>query len=115
VQVLAGPILVKADLGRSFSDVDGALDPLDTAAARNNGPADRVEPSNALPSPPLNVCRSRQGLARDIRVRWALEETGQPYDIRLLSFSAMKQPADGALHAFGQIPTYEESDLALFE
>ena len=56
-----------------------------------------------------------RGLARDMRVRWALEEVGQPYDIRLLSFRAMKEPAHLALHPFGQIPTYEEGDLALFE
>jgi glutathione S-transferase len=56
-----------------------------------------------------------RGLARDMRVRWALEEVGQPYDVRLLSFEAMKEPAHLALHPFGQIPTYEEGDLALFE
>ena len=56
-----------------------------------------------------------QGLARDMRVRWALEEVGQSYDVRLVSFSEMKQPAHRALHPFGQIPTYEEGDLALFE
>lgn len=56
-----------------------------------------------------------KGLARDMRVRWALEEVGQPYDVRLLSFEAMKGPAHLALHPFGQIPTYEEGDLALFE
>jgi glutathione S-transferase len=56
-----------------------------------------------------------RGLARDMRVRWALEEVGQPYDVRLLSFSEMKQPAYRALHPFGQIPTYEESDLVLFD
>ena len=56
-----------------------------------------------------------RGLARDMRVRWALEEVGQPYDVRLLSFSTMKEPAHLALHPFGQIPTYEEGDLALFE
>ncbi|MDX1090096.1 glutathione S-transferase family protein [Sinorhizobium medicae] len=56
-----------------------------------------------------------KGLARDMRVRWALEEVGQPYDVRLLSFEEMKQPAHIALHSFGQIPTYEEGDLALFE
>jgi glutathione S-transferase len=56
-----------------------------------------------------------QGLARDMRVRWALEEVGHPYEVRLLSFSEMKQPAHLALHPFGQIPTYEEGDLALFE
>jgi glutathione S-transferase len=56
-----------------------------------------------------------KGLARDMRVRWALEEVGRPYDVRLLSFKAMKEPAHLALHPFGQIPTYEEGDLALFE
>ena len=56
-----------------------------------------------------------KGLARDMRVRWALEEADQPYEVRLLSFKAMKEPAHLALHPFGQIPTYEEGDLALFE
>ncbi|HET6432704.1 glutathione S-transferase family protein [Dyella sp.] len=56
-----------------------------------------------------------QGLARDMRVRWALEEVGQPYAVRLVSFEAMKQPAHRALHPFGQIPTYEEGELVLFE
>ncbi len=55
------------------------------------------------------------GLARDVRVRWALEEVGQPYEVRGVSFSALKQPAHLALNPFGQIPTYEEGDLALFE
>jgi glutathione S-transferase len=56
-----------------------------------------------------------KGLARDTRVRWALEEAGQPYQVRLVSFAGMKQPAHLALHPFGQIPTYEEGDLQLFE
>jgi len=56
-----------------------------------------------------------RGLARDMRVRWALEEVGQPYDVRLLSFKEMKESAHLRLHPFGQIPTYEEGDLALFE
>lgn len=56
-----------------------------------------------------------KGLARDTRVRWALEEVGQAYDVRLVSFQAMKEPAHLAVHPFGQIPTYEEGDLALFE
>ena len=56
-----------------------------------------------------------KGLARDMRVRWAFEEVGQPYEVRLVSFGAMKEPAHRALHPFGQIPTYEEGDLALFE
>jgi glutathione S-transferase len=56
-----------------------------------------------------------QGLARDMRVRWALEEVGQPYEVRLVSFQAMKEPAHRARHPFGQILTYEEGDLVLFE
>jgi glutathione S-transferase len=56
-----------------------------------------------------------RGLARDMTVRWALEEVGQPYEVRLVSFSAMKEAAHRALHPFGQIPTYEEGDLVLFE
>jgi glutathione S-transferase len=56
-----------------------------------------------------------RGLARDTRVRWALEEAGQPYEVRLLSFGEMREPAHRALHPFGQIPTYEEGGLTLFE
>jgi glutathione S-transferase len=56
-----------------------------------------------------------RGLARDMRVRWALEEAGLPYDVRLLSFKAMKEPEHLARHPFGQIPTYEEGGLTLFE
>jgi len=56
-----------------------------------------------------------RGQARDMRVRWALEEVGQPYDVRLVSFEDMKQPAHRALQPFGQIPTYEEDSLVLFE
>jgi glutathione S-transferase len=56
-----------------------------------------------------------KGLARDTRVRWALEEVGLPYEVRLVSFRAMKEPAHRAIHPFGQIPTFEEGDLALFE
>ncbi|MFC4272681.1 glutathione S-transferase family protein [Sneathiella chungangensis] len=56
-----------------------------------------------------------KGLARDMRVRWALEEVGKPYEARSVSFAAMKEPAHRALHPFGQIPTFEEGDLCLFE
>lgn len=56
-----------------------------------------------------------QGLARDMPVRWAFEEVGQPYDVRLVSFSAMKESAHRSLQPFGQIPTYEEGNLVLFE
>jgi glutathione S-transferase len=56
-----------------------------------------------------------RGLARDMAVRWALEEVGQPYDVRLVSFGEMKEAAHLAVQPFGQIPTYEDGDLALFE
>jgi glutathione S-transferase len=56
-----------------------------------------------------------RGLARDMQVRWALEEVGQPYDVRLVSFDEMKKPQHLARQPFGQIPTYEEGDLVLFE
>jgi glutathione S-transferase len=56
-----------------------------------------------------------RGLARDMRVRWALEEAGQPYDVRLMSFAALKEPAHRVRNPFGQIPTYEDGDLTLFE
>src|SRR5256885_2331855 len=56
-----------------------------------------------------------QGLGRDMPVRWALEEAGQPYELRLRSFSELKEPAHRAIHPFGQIPTYEDGELALFE
>jgi glutathione S-transferase len=56
-----------------------------------------------------------RGLARDMRVRWALEEVGQPYEVRLVSFEGLKKSPHRALNPFGQIPTYEEDDLTLFE
>ena len=56
-----------------------------------------------------------RGQARDMRVRWALEEVGRPYNVRLVSFDAMKEPGHLALHPFGQIPTFEDGDLVLFE
>ena len=56
-----------------------------------------------------------RGLARDMRVRWAFEEVGQPYDVRLVSFQEVKQSAHRRLHPFGQIPTYEAGNLTLFE
>jgi glutathione S-transferase len=56
-----------------------------------------------------------QGQARDMRVRWALEEVGQPYEVELVSFKALKQAPYLGLHPFGQIPTYREGDLTLFE
>ena len=56
-----------------------------------------------------------RGMARDMRVRWALEEAGVPYQVRLLSFEEMKQPSYLASQPFGQIPAYEEDGLTLFE
>jgi glutathione S-transferase len=61
------------------------------------------------------VCHADKLDTESARVRWALEEVGQPYAVRLVSFRAMKEPAHLALHPFDQIPTYEEGDLALFE
>jgi glutathione S-transferase len=74
----------------------------------------------SLPTTPTITAFERspdggKGLARDTRVRWALEEVGQPYEVRLVSMRAMKEPAHLALHPFGKIPTYEEGDLVLFE
>ena len=56
-----------------------------------------------------------RGQARDMRVRWALEEVGQPYEVRLVSFQEMKEPAHRDIQPFGQLPTFEDGDLALFE
>ncbi len=57
-----------------------------------------------------------RGLARDMRVRWALEELGQPYEVRLETFAELKQAEHLERNPFGQIPTLEEEDgLALFE
>lgn len=56
-----------------------------------------------------------RGLARDMPVRWALEEVGRAYEVRLVSFSEMKTAAHKARQPFGQIPTYEEDGLVLFE
>src|SRR5437763_12401725 len=83
-------------------------------------PLDAKRKNRSLPMTPTITAFERspdrgKGLARDMRVRWALEEVGQPYDVRLVSFSEMKEPAHLALHPFGQIPTYEEGDLTLFE
>ena len=76
-------------------------------------------PVRDLPRPTITAFEQSpdrgQGLARDMRVRWALEEAGRPYDVRLLTFKAMKEPAHLALNPFGQIPTYEEDNLILFE
>lgn len=73
----------------------------------------------SLPTPTITAFKKSpdrgRGLARDLRVRWALEEAGQPYDVRLVSFQELKQPAHREIHPFGQIPTYQEGDLALFE
>jgi glutathione S-transferase len=75
--------------------------------------------TNTLPLPTITAFERSpdrgRGQARDMRVRWALEEVGQAYEVRLVSFAAMKQPAHKALHPFGQIPTYEDGELTLFE
>jgi glutathione S-transferase len=113
------------------TDLRSKIDP-EIARGRRN-PPQAVSSSDSLPAqrPVIFAGRSLtmtiiitaferspdggKGLARDTRVRWALEEVGQPYEVRLVSFRAMKEPAHRALHPFGQIPTYEEGDLALFE
>jgi glutathione S-transferase len=82
--------------------------------------ARRHHAARSLPMSPTITAFERspdrgRGLARDMQVRWALEEVGQPYDVRLVSFSEMKEAAHRSLNPFGQIPTYEEGDLALFE
>ena len=81
------------------------------ALGHRRRPVDIVEQVTAFEASPD---RGR-GLARDMRVRWALEEVGQPYEVRLVSFAGMKQPDYLALHPFGQIPAYEEDGLVLFE
>src|SRR5688572_25536119 len=91
--------------------------------AEDHGPCDagrRHAIARTLPmNPTITAFRQSpdrgKGLARDTRVRWALEEVGQAYDVRLLSFDEMTEAAHRARHPFGQIPTYEEGDLVLFE
>ena len=56
-----------------------------------------------------------KGMARDFRVRWALEEAGQPYDMRFVPMADLKKPEHFALHPFGKIPVYQEGGLVLFE
>src|SRR4051812_18168230 len=56
-----------------------------------------------------------QGLARDMRVRWALEEVGQPYDVQLVTFEELENPAYLALQPFGQIPAFRVENLVVFE
>lgn len=56
-----------------------------------------------------------RGLVRDLRVRWALEEVGQSYDVRYLEQGNQKAPPHRAIQPFGQVPTYEDGDLTLFE
>lgn len=56
-----------------------------------------------------------KGQVRDLRVRWALEEVGQPYDVRYLSQGEQKQPDHRARQPFGQVPTLEQGELTLFE
>src|ERR1043165_201854 len=92
-----------------MSDCESPLRPCDT------GPTDRNLTMTITITAFERSPDGGKGLARDTRVRWALEEVSQPYEVRLVSFRAMKEPAHLALHPFGKIPTYEEGDLALFE
>jgi glutathione S-transferase len=97
--------------------------PPHTARVHIREPQQVVEQDNSKTNPSSTITITAferspdggKGLARDTRVRWALEEVGEPYEVRLVSFRAMKEPAHRALHPFGQIPTYEEGDLTLFE
>src|SRR6185312_11165384 len=120
--ILAGPFCLRAIRfdNRSWQPVTRpGTPPVDPRAHRSSYPREhRI--ARSRPVIPTITAFERspdrgQGLARDMRVRWALEEVGQPYNVRLLSFKAMKESAHLALHPFGQIPTYEEDDLALFE
>lgn len=56
-----------------------------------------------------------QGQVRDLRVRWMLEEIGEPYDVRYLSQGEQKGAQHRALQPYGQVPTLEDGDLTLFE
>src|SRR4051794_18800751 len=89
------------------------------AAVRRAAPGSRAPEQCAVMQPTITAFESSPdrgiGLARDTRIRWALEEVGQPYEVRLVSFKTMKESAHLALNPFGQIPTYEEGDLVLFE
>lgn len=56
-----------------------------------------------------------KGMARDFRVRWALEEVGLPYAMNFVPMAELEEPAHVARHPFGKIPVYEEDGLVLFE
>lgn len=56
-----------------------------------------------------------RGQVRDLRVRWAFEEVGQPYRVRYLDQGSQKEPPHRAIQPFGQVPTFECDGLALFE
>src|SRR5277367_393908 len=56
-----------------------------------------------------------QGLIRDLRVRWALEEAGLSYEEKLLNFGDQNRAEHRAVQPFGQVPVYEEDGLVLFE
>lgn len=56
-----------------------------------------------------------QGLVRDIRVRWALEEGGIAYETRLLGRQDTYEPDYRAIHPFGKVPALEDDGLVMFE
>jgi glutathione S-transferase len=111
----AAPVVRPPDATRKYRIPDHGK-----IAVITHATLDSVVQYRSLPMTPTITAFERspdrgRGQARDMRVRWALEEVGQPYDVRLVSFSEMKGSAHCALHPFGQIPTYEDGDLALFE
>jgi glutathione S-transferase len=55
------------------------------------------------------------GLVRDLRIRWALEEAGIPYEEKLIQQGDQDQPDYRAIQPFGQVPVIEEDGLTLFE
>lgn len=56
-----------------------------------------------------------QGLVRDLRVRWALEEVGLAYRVRLLDGTSERPEGYFLEQPFGQIPIYSDGDIRLFE
>jgi hypothetical protein len=115
-----GRLQLPVGLGVGLRGGAGRVARSDEFARRGQSTRARTRPSTRSPMTIVITAFERspdggKGLARDTRVRWALEEVGQPYEVRLVSFQAKQEPEHLRLHPFGLIPTYEEGDLALFE